>query len=189
MEKILFEIPVQIAIGKINMSISRKFSYLYKGEMKEIFISDTMKVIAKNPKCCFCGAEAIKAFAIDNGNGRIGIKFFTEKNGKLILFTKDHKKPKSKGGHDRFNNYQTCCEVCNRLKGNISQNNEISKCVVEMKKKISNQKDYISKLEQQNKDLKKSLAELKTIKIVKFYLSLRKFFSSFSLNHDSRKEE
>lgn len=179
MEKILFEIPVQIAIGKINMSISRKFSYLYKGEMKEIFISDTMKVIAKNPKCCFCGAEAVKAFAIDNGNGRIGIKFFTEKNGELILFTKDHKKPKSKGGRNKLNNYQTCCEICNRLKGNISQDNEVSKCVVDLKKKISNQRNYISKLEMQNKILKESLAELKAIKIIKLYLSLRKFFTNF----------
>lgn len=178
MDELLFEIPVSVARERINLSQSRKFSYLHGGIMYEISISDTAKIVARDPKCCFCGAEATKAFIVKQQNS-FGIRFFTEKNGELILFTKDHKKPKSKGGRNRFNNYQTCCEVCNRLKGNISQNNEISKCVVDLRKKISNQRDYIFKLEQQNKALKEDLAELKAIKIVKLYLSLRSFFSNF----------
>ena len=113
--------------------------------MYEISISDTAKTVAKDPKCCFCGVEATKAFIVKQQENNIGIKFFTEKNGELILFTKDHKKPKSKGGRNKLNNYQTCCEICNRLKGNISQDNEVSKCVVDLKKKISNQRNYISK--------------------------------------------
>lgn len=179
MDKLLFEIPVSVARERINLSQSRKFSYLHNGIMYEISISDTAKTVAKDPKCCFCGAEATKAFVVKQQENNIGIKFFTEKNGELILFTKDHKKPKSKGGRNKFNNYQTCCEICNRLKGNISQDNEVSKCVVDLKKKISNQRNYISKLEMQNKILKESLAELKAIKIIKLYLSLRKFFTNF----------
>lgn len=176
MDKLLFEIPVSVAIERVNLSQSRKFSYLYKGIMYEISISDTAKIVARNPRCCFCGAEATKVFVVEQLGG-FGIRFFTEKNGELILFTKDHKIPKSKGGRNRFNNYQTCCEVCNRLKGNISKDNEVSKCVIEMRKKVSNQKNYILILEAQNKQLKKDLADLQSIKIIKFYLSLRKFFS------------
>lgn len=178
MDELLFEIPVSVARERINLSQSRKFSYLHGGIMYKISISDTSKIVARDPKCCFCGAEATKAFIVKQQNS-FGIRFFTEKNGELILFTKDHKKPKSKGGRDKFNNYQTCCEVCNRLKGNISQDNELSKYVIELKKKIANQRYQISRMEQQNKILKKSLAELKAIKIVKLYLSLREFFSSF----------
>lgn len=177
MDKLLFEIPVSVAIERVNLSQSRKFSYLYKGIMYEISISDTAKIVARNPRCCFCGAEATKAFVVEQLGG-FGIRFFTEKNGELILFTKDHKIPKSKGGRNRFNNYQTCCEVCNRLKGNISRDNEVSKCVIEMRKKVSNQKNYILILEAQNKQLKKDLADLQSIKIMKFYLSLRKFFAA-----------
>jgi hypothetical protein len=178
LDKLLFEIPVSVAIERISLSQSRKFSYLYKGVMYEISISDTAKTVARNPRCCFCGAEATKAFVVEQAGG-FGIRFFTEKNGELILFTKDHKIPKSKGGRNRLNNYQTCCEVCNRLKGNISRDNEVSKCVIEMRKKVSNQKNYIIILEAQNKQLKKDLADLQSIKIIKFYLFLRKFFTSF----------
>jgi 5-methylcytosine-specific restriction endonuclease McrA len=39
-------------------------------------------------------------------------------NGEEILFTKDHIIPKSKGGKDEFNNYDTMCTICNCLKGN-----------------------------------------------------------------------
>lgn len=177
MDKLLFEIPVSVAIERVNLSQSRKFSYLYKGVMYEISISDTAKTVARNPRCCFCGAEATKAFVVEQSGG-FGIRFFTEKNGELILFTKDHKIPKSKGGRNRFNNYQTCCEVCNRLKGNISKDNEVSKCVIEIRKKVSNQKKYILILEAQNKQLKKDLADLQSIKIIKFYLSLREFFAA-----------
>lgn len=178
MDKLLFEIPVSVAIERVNLSQSRKFSYLYKGVMYEISISDTAKTVARNPRCCFCGAEATKAF-ITEQQGKFGVKFFTEKNGELILFTKDHKIPKSKGGRNSFNNYQTCCEICNRLKGDISKDNEVSKCVIEMRKKVSNQKNYILILEAQNQKLKKDLADLQSIAIIKFYLSLRKFFTNF----------
>lgn len=98
MDKLLFEIPVSVARERINLSQSRKFSYLHNGVMYEISISDTAKTVAKDSKCCFCGVEATKAFVVKQQENNIGIKFFTEKNGELILFTKDHKKPKSKGG-------------------------------------------------------------------------------------------
>lgn len=39
-------------------------------------------------------------------------------NNKEVLFTKDHIKPKSKGGKDEIENYQTLCSVCNELKSN-----------------------------------------------------------------------
>lgn len=41
-----------------------------------------------------------------------------DKDGKEVMFTKDHILPKSKGGLDKLDNYQVMCEVCNREKGN-----------------------------------------------------------------------
>lgn len=40
-----------------------------------------------------------------------------DKNGEELLFTKDHILPKSKGGLDHFDNYQTMCTICNAEKG------------------------------------------------------------------------
>lgn len=37
---------------------------------------------------------------------------------KWILMTKDHILPKSKGGKDHIDNYQTMCSPCNGAKGN-----------------------------------------------------------------------
>lgn len=41
-----------------------------------------------------------------------------DKNGNEILMTKDHIIPKSKGGKNYIDNYQTMCIVCNNEKGN-----------------------------------------------------------------------
>jgi len=34
-----------------------------------------------------------------------------------LLMTIDHKDPKVRGGKDDYKNYQTCCFICNQLKG------------------------------------------------------------------------
>ena len=41
-----------------------------------------------------------------------------DENGKEVLMTKDHILPKSKGGKDEIDNYQTMCIRCNEAKGN-----------------------------------------------------------------------
>ena len=124
-----------------------------------------------------------QAFVYDNGV-RKTIKFFTEKNGELILFTKDHRVPKSKGGKNNLSNYQTACERCNILKGDISKDNKISQLVVEMRSKIQNQKNEIVRLNKQDEQLRienalleQEIYEIYSLKIVKLYFSIKKFFS------------
>lgn len=70
------------------------------------------------------------------GCGLVGEYFFKErypdsstwhlnlygvKNGEEVLFTKDHIRPKSKGGGNTLNNLQTMCYECNHDKANMSQ--------------------------------------------------------------------
>lgn len=44
--------------------------------------------------------------------------------GHEVVFTKDHRVPRSKGGKDHLSNMQTACSVCNQEKGNNSPEEE-----------------------------------------------------------------
>lgn len=74
----------------------------------------------KGTKCVCCGIEG-KYFAKEK---RIKDKSYhlnlygIDDNGQEALITKDHIIPKSKGGKDELENYQTMCVRCNKRKGN-----------------------------------------------------------------------
>jgi 5-methylcytosine-specific restriction endonuclease McrA len=55
---------------------------------------------------------------IHKGHKNPHFNLYGKKDDKLILFTRDHILPKSKGGEDSQKNYQTMCEVCNMKKRN-----------------------------------------------------------------------
>jgi len=74
----------------------------------------------KGTKCIKCGIEG-KYFALEKFNftNRYHFNLYgIDKKGKEIMITKDHKKPKSKGGKNNIKNYQTMCIICNEEKGN-----------------------------------------------------------------------
>lgn len=56
--------------------------------------------------------------------GRYHLNLYTDDG---ILMTKDHIKPKSKGGLNVMANYQTMCETCNKDKGSIFKGYFVSK--------------------------------------------------------------
>lgn len=49
-------------------------------------------------------------------------------NGELVLMTKDHILPKSRGGANHLDNYQTMCTNCNRIKRNTIEDDNASNC-------------------------------------------------------------
>lgn len=75
----------------------------------------------KGTKCVKCGIEG-KFFAKERpekSNESYHLNLYAiDKNGLEILMTKDHIVPKSKGGKNEVENYQTMCCVCNFEKGN-----------------------------------------------------------------------
>jgi len=91
----------------------------------------------KNRKCCSCGLKATH-FALEQiipaqQGDKFHINMYGEKDGEEILFTKDHILPKSKGGENHIDNYQTMCCPCNLAKGNqIIENKDILKSVKEV---------------------------------------------------------
>lgn len=75
---------------------------------------------SKGVDCIHCGTKG-KFFlkCKHKGDERYHMELIgQDKNGQLVLMTKDHIVPKSKGGRDVLENYQTMCTVCNCKKGN-----------------------------------------------------------------------
>lgn len=70
--------------------------------------------------CMNCGLKAQYA-AIEKGESKNKLwhvnVYGVRPDGREILFTKDHIYPKSLGGFDAINNYQTMCACCNGAKG------------------------------------------------------------------------
>lgn len=83
-----------------------------------------LRLFAKNTTCVQCGLKA-SFFAVERCWSQVKTDqkphlnlYGYDKNGKEVLFTKDHIIPLSKGGPDSMKNLQTMCSPCNCKKGN-----------------------------------------------------------------------
>ncbi len=117
-----------------NYSIDFIFDYLKNCKVKIGCLdgyefktkSQRYSLFKKSIMCCNCKLVATH-FTLErhinksvkyNNTGRYHLNLYGIKDGREVLFTKDHITPKSKGGKDHITNYQTCCEDCNHEKGN-----------------------------------------------------------------------
>jgi len=70
--------------------------------------------------CSTCGIEG-DYFAVErnnSGESRPHLNLYAETGpGGDVLLTKDHIVPKSQGGENHIDNYQTLCKSCNEQKG------------------------------------------------------------------------
>jgi len=74
-------------------------------------------VFQKSQECVACGVKGIKFVLEKNVNDhQPHFNLYAMENEKLLLMTKDHIVPRSKGGSDRLDNYETMCITCNNLK-------------------------------------------------------------------------
>lgn len=153
MIKQIRELSFADVIAAIQKSrIGGKFMFRANTVSYYIKCTTTMKVIAQNPKCAICGAKATHAILCkDEENDTYFISFYTERNGKLVLFTKDHIVPRANGGSDKITNLQSCCEVCNRYKSDLTENNEEALEIIRLKNQIQTLKGELAS--QQNANL------------------------------------
>lgn len=84
----------------------------------------------QGPVCCKChlvGTYFAKERTIGQNATRWHFNLYgINKDGRHVLFTKDHIIPKSLGGKNHLSNYQVMCQICNNEKGNtyiIVENN------------------------------------------------------------------
>lgn len=76
----------------------------------------------KGTTCVDCGIEG-QYFWLEQNEGQPGAAYHfnlygLDNDGNEILMTKDHIIPKSKGGRNHIDNYQTMCVHCNGRKSN-----------------------------------------------------------------------
>lgn len=78
-----------------------------------------LQCFSKNHSCVTCGCTG-SIFRLESHSSDVNrphLNMYAEKDGKMLLMTKDHIIPKSKGGPDHPDNLQTMCHVCNEIKG------------------------------------------------------------------------
>jgi len=95
---------------------------LYVINNKEYWVnmdSQRYGVFKKSIRCKSCGLEAnemrLERFGTDLDHPHFNL-YFVDRDDKVVLFTKDHIVPRSRGGRDILANYQTMCLPCNEKK-------------------------------------------------------------------------
>lgn len=85
--------------------------------------SKRYQVFSVSTCCAICGIEGtvLRLELFDNPDARYKAHYnlYAIRHGVYILITKDHIKPKSKGGSDHISNLQTMCQPCNARKKDI----------------------------------------------------------------------
>lgn len=119
----------QVMVHQVNRNPRKKVRVDFDGDKVRVD-SDRLRVFKeKGFKCCECGIEGV-FFAKERTKGTTDSYHFNlygyDENGNDMLLTKDHIVPKSKGGRDHIDNYQTMCIRCNIKKGNEYE--ETSEC-------------------------------------------------------------
>jgi len=124
--KVYKEYTVDQIIPIIQESIPIK-----KDKIKSKFVTDEgefnvkinslrLKCFANNLSCVKCGVTG-NVFRLETplknpSNPHLNLYHCQSDN--LVLMTKDHIKPVSKGGKDHLSNLQTMCNICNEAKAN-----------------------------------------------------------------------
>lgn len=133
-----------VQLDLVKMRDRHKLKHLQRYEPKEIFDLVTLENVKKefivngvsykvrmnldryflfirNPNCSACGLIGQHMYLdIHSCDNSAHFNLYGEEDGKLILLTIDHYIPRSKGGQNHIENYQTMCSICNNLKGNAS---------------------------------------------------------------------
>ena len=181
----LVEIPIQQVFELIGKESSK--IQLNGKEYKVRLTSSRFKTFKDSLSCAACGLTATKTF-IEKCPQDVSphINFYAEENGKLVLFTRDHINPKSKGGKNIYSNYQTMCCTCNNLKGNTDitleqlrqlrtvYNENSSKTKKQLSILLNNKREEFkkvkkpkSKLVQQKVDIKEKLLVKEDVVLIK----------------------
>ncbi len=106
---------------KILYSSNPRISLFVGGRRYSVRVNNTRyKLFVKMPYCVCCGLKG-SFFLLRANSSDLPAAYFTlcgrDTSGDLVMLTRDHIVPKSKGGGNGLSNAITLCEHCNRRKG------------------------------------------------------------------------
>lgn len=100
------------------LAAGHKYVELEGGHRVKLTSSRLRLFLKKGVVCCRCGVEGnefrLESHTVEPPHLNL---YAVSEDGKAILMTKDHILPKSMGGLNTLNNYQTMCQPCNGSKG------------------------------------------------------------------------
>lgn len=112
------EFDINDVFSYVTVEESKK-SWTINGQIYSVKMnSDRYLVFKQNQSCAACGLQGTRLILDLNPNDmNPHFNLYGIEDGRLVLMTKDHIKPKSKGGSDTLENFQCMCTTCNNLKG------------------------------------------------------------------------
>ena len=116
MPKHLASYPAQEILERTG---SGKAAFTVDGKSYQVRMdSDRYKLFRQNRHCAACGLEGTHmVLDLPYGHNQPHFNLYGLEDGQLVLMTKDHIVPRTKGGRDEMANYQTYCHACNQIKG------------------------------------------------------------------------
>lgn len=108
--------PSKVLFRPLDWIKKRK---MFDGHMVKLTSSRLRLFSLKGTTCVACGV--VGSFFVKErcrGEDNYHLNLYAVKDGLEILMTKDHILPKSLGGKNHIDNYQTMCTICNNAKGN-----------------------------------------------------------------------
>lgn len=114
---------VRELLGDKIFSLEKKINIELHGRIIKANSQRYKLFFTKGCTCVKCGLKA-NYFALERDSKSFGNTnryhfnlYGVDQDGNEILFTKDHIIPRSRGGKNRVENYQTMCCICNVAKG------------------------------------------------------------------------
>lgn len=156
--------------GNTNVRNKKLLYEEFDGDQVKIRSDRLLLFKRKGTKCVGCGIEGAHFIKEKNPSDRhwhFNLYGVTP-DGEEVLMTKDHIKPKSKGGKDALYNYQTMCITCNGEKGDTMPKKvpskkltkpELEKEVARLKSILGGKDGTVSKLTKETRDQSQELAK------------------------------
>lgn len=119
----LAEYPYEEILSLLNTN-EKSIQFKVKKKTYQVRLSsDRYDLFKKTNVCASCGITGNKFILMSNidsiDRNICHLDLYGEESGRLVLMTKDHIIPKSKGGKNEESNYQCLCTYCNNLKSHF----------------------------------------------------------------------